>query len=181
MLLVVDNISSYFNDLLASLKKIDAEHEVRRYDNLDSFDCDGIILSGRMNSTKSMNVANMRLVRSAYENDKPLLGICYGAEIIALTFNGSLRKMDERVIGERSVNIHKNNALTEMKRLEVFESHGYYISRLPKGFESVASSDECEHEIVMHYKKSIFGTQFHPEVSKDGLEILSNFVRLTKR
>ena len=127
-----------------------------------------------------MNVANMRLVNLAYENDKPLLGICYGAEITALAFNGSLRRLNDRIIGDHTINVKKNNSLTDKKTLSVFESHGYYIAHLPQEFEGIADSTSCNYEIVAHSKRQIFGTQFHPEMSKDGLEILSNFVKLTK-
>lgn len=184
MLLVVDNISSYLEDLVMNLNRIGAKHEVKRYDELDGFnkaDYDGIILSGRMNSLKSMNVVNMHIVNLAYENDKPLLGICYGAEIIALAFNGSLRRLERRIMGDQIINVHRNNPLTDKKTLDVFESHGYHIARLPRGFAGVADSNNCMYEIIAHDTKEIFGTQFHPEMSRDGPEILANFFELTKR
>ncbi|MGH9921859.1 MAG: type 1 glutamine amidotransferase [Nitrososphaerales archaeon] len=183
MLLVVDNSSSYFNDLVRCLNQISAKYEIKKQHELDGCNVnnyDGIILSGRTDNLKSMNVTNMRIVNLAYESDKPLLGICYGAEITALALNGSLRRLNDRIIGEHTINVNKDNSLTDKKQLNVFECHGYYIARLPQEFESIASSSSCNYEIVAHKKKQIFGTQFHPEMSKDGLEILNNFVKLTK-
>ena len=183
MLLVVDNSSSYLNNLVRCLNQINAKHEITKHGNLDGCNVnnyDGIILSGRTDNLKSMNVANIRLVNLAYENDKPLLGICYGAEIAALALNGSLRRLNDRIIGDHTINVKKNNSLTDKKTLSVFESHGYYIAHLPQEFEGIADSTNCNYEIVAHSKRQIFGTQFHPEMSKDGLEILSNFVKLTK-
>jgi GMP synthase (glutamine-hydrolysing) len=119
-------------------------------------------------------------VNFAYENDKPLLGICYGAEITALALNGSLHRLDGRIIGDQIISVNGNNQLTNKKTLNVFESHGYYIARLPQGFVGIADSINCKYEIVAHNTKQIFGTQFHPEISKDGLEIISSFVKLTK-
>lgn len=145
---------------------------------------DGIILSGRMKSIRSMNVENMRAVRFAHDNDKPLLGICYGAEIIVLALNGSLLRLERRIIGEEAVTIRKKNPLTDKKTLRVFESHGYYIWRLPEEFSMVADSGSCRYELIAHNRKPIFGTQFHPEVgrvSSDGREIIDNFVALTRR
>jgi len=182
MLLVVDNSSSYFNNLIRCLNEINAKHEIRKHTDLDGCSVsnyDGIILSGRTDSLKSMNVANIRLVNLANENDKPLLGICYGAEIMTLALNGALRRLNDRIIGDHTINVNKNNSLTDKKTLNVFECHGYYIARLPKEFEGIADSGNCNYEIVRHNKRQIFGTQFHPEMSRDGLEILSNFVRLT--
>lgn len=193
MLLVIDNLSSYFDDLARCLEGMGAGYEVKRYDALDSCNpgnYDGIIISGRMKSGGSVNVPNMRLVKFAYENDRPLLGICYGAEILALALNGSLRRLERRVIGEQIVTLRRSNPLSDKKTIHVFESHGYYIARLPEELSVLADSDNCRYEFVGHNTKQIFGTQFHPEVrvsggsgggGDDGLEILSNFVRLTKR
>jgi len=183
MLLVIDNSSLYFNDLVRCLDSINAKHEVKRYDELDSCNpnnYDGIILSGRMNASKSINVANIGLVKFAYKNAKPLLGICYGAEIIALALNGSLRRLSNRITGDRIINVKSDNHLTDKKTLNVFECHGYYIARLPQEFGCIADSSDCRYEIIGHDTKQIFGTQFHPEMSREGLEILDNFVKLTK-
>lgn len=180
MLLVVDNMSSYWSDLIRCIDSIGARHEVRRYDRLDCDirDYDGIILSGRANNIKPMNVANMRLVRLAYENSKPLLGICYGAEIMALAFGGSIRRLGDRIAGEQTVNVRATNPLTDKKTLRVLESHGYSIARLPEAFSVIADSGNCEFEMIAHEKQRLFGTQFHPEASRDGLEIIANFAKL---
>ncbi len=187
MLLVVDNLSSYLDDLVRSLAETGASCEVKRYDalggsNLNNYD--GIIISGRMKNDGSVNVPNMRVVKFAHENSKPLLGICYGAEITALALGGSLRRLEERVTGERAVAIRRSNPLTSKKTVRVFESHGYYIARLPQEFSALGDSESCRYEFVGLNKKPIFGTQFHPEVrvgGGDGLEIIGNFVRLTRR
>ncbi|MFQ5969156.1 MAG: gamma-glutamyl-gamma-aminobutyrate hydrolase family protein [Nitrososphaerales archaeon] len=183
MLLLVDNFSSYFNDIIECLTRINSQYTIKKYNDLDGYDInnyDGIILSGRTNNIKSMNVTNVRLINSAYNDDKPLFGICYGAEITALAFNGSLQRLNDRIIGDNNISVNKENPLTSKKMLDVFESHGYYISRLPESFTGIADSSTCKYEIIVHKRKQIFGTQFHPEVSKDGLEILSNFVQLTR-
>ncbi len=183
MLLLVDNISSYFKDLKECLNKLDAQYVIKKYDELDGHSIsnyDGIVLSGRVKSAKEMNVSNMHILRSAYKDDKPLLGVCYGAEIMALAFNGSLQRLSDRIIGDNDITVKKENVLTNKKSLNVFESHGYHIARLPEEFTCVADSSSCKYEIIAHTKKPIFGTQFHPEVSRDGMEILGNFTRLTR-
>ena len=81
MLLVVDNSSSYFNDLVRCLGKISANYEIKRHDELDSCKAgnyDGIILSGRTNNLKSMNVANMHLVNLAYE----MINRCWASAMV---------------------------------------------------------------------------------------------------
>jgi GMP synthase (glutamine-hydrolysing) len=183
MLLLVDNVSSYFNDLKECLNKLDTQYTVKRYDELDGRSInnyDGIVLSGRTSSVRAMNVSNIDVLKSAYKDDKPLLGICYGAEIMALAFNGSLQRLSDRIIGDNDIMVKKENVLTNKKTLNVFESHGYHIARLPEEFTCVADSNSCKYEIIAHVKKPIFGTQFHPEVSRDGMEILDNFIRLMR-
>jgi GMP synthase (glutamine-hydrolysing) len=183
MLLLVNNVSSYLDDLKECLNKLGALYTVRKYDELNGNSIknyDGVILSGRTNNAKELNVSNIQIVKAAYNDDKPLLGICYGAEIIALTFNGSLRRLNERIVGENEINVNEDNMLTNRKSLNVFESHGYYIARLPEEFTCIADSSNCKYEMIEHRKRQIFGTQFHPEVSREGMEILRNFINLTK-
>ncbi|MEE8131988.1 MAG: gamma-glutamyl-gamma-aminobutyrate hydrolase family protein [Nitrososphaerales archaeon] len=183
MLLLVNNDSSYFNDLKECLNKLNAKYVVRKYDELDHHSVsnfDGIILSGRTNIVKAMNVSNIHILKSAYKDDKPLLGICYGAEIAALAFSGSLRRLSNRIMGNNDITLKRENVLTNRKSLNVFESHGYQITRLPEEFVCIADSSSCKYEIIANTKNHIFGTQFHPEVSRDGMEILGNFIQLTK-
>jgi GMP synthase (glutamine-hydrolysing) len=108
------------------------------------------------------------------------LGICYGAEIIALTFGGSIYRMDDHVRGTITVNILKPNSLIpDRTSVNVYENHRYSVAKLPKDFVSLGSSSLCKYEIFSHIKKRIFGTQFHPEKSdRDGFALLSKFMQL---
>jgi GMP synthase (glutamine-hydrolysing) len=121
-----------------------------------------------------MNVINSELVRHSLDNDKPLLGICYGAEILALTLGGTIRKMTSARHGLHIVQVMTNNPLTSGK-VDVFESHSYMISKLDSHFIQIASSDDCKFEIFQYANKNIFGTQFHPEMSADGRSLLKKF------
>jgi GMP synthase (glutamine-hydrolysing) len=82
-----------------------------------------------------------------------------------------------------SITVSKSNSLLSViradKTLFVYESHRYCVAKLPEGFESLASSLECEHEVFSHKEKKMFGTQFHPEKSgPDGMNILSKFLSI---
>ncbi len=179
----MDNLSPFTPDIRVCLDGLGVGHSYREYSEVGREDLDGcekVILSGRRKNSKEINVANSRIVRYCYENGKPLLGICYGAEIIALTLGGSLRKMPSHVQGNFTLAVRERNDLTQDSReLQVYESHRYCVARLPAHFKSQASSEDCAHELFSHESKKIFGTQFHPEKSgRDGIALLKAFTML---
>lgn len=154
-------------------------HDLKKYD--EEFLLSGyqkVILSGRQKNKKEINSMNSKIIRTCFDNETPLLGICYGAEIIALTFGGSIHKTG-LVHGLNRINIEKPTKLLEKVHCNVYESHSYAISHLPENFICVASSSSSKHEIICHTSKRIFGTQFHPEKSgKCGTELIRNFLSL---
>ena len=179
MLLVVDNGSIYTKNLIDFLnqKNILFEKQIPQELNLDSLkNYDSIILSGRRKNEKKINEINSKIVLYSIKNDTKLLGICYGAEILALTLGGTIRKSILQK-GNQTVQIIKNNPIAN-NSLDVFESHEFEISKLPNELIQVAESDNCKYEIIKHEKKLIFGTQFHPEMSIDGNNLIEKFCLL---
>ena len=179
-MLVVDNLSPFTADILTCLGQLDQPHLHKRFSQVSNEDlahCDKVILSGRRKHSKEINAVNSRIIRYCHDRNKPLLGICYGAEIIALTLGGSIRKMQDHVQGIAEVSLSSANLLTKGKKsILVYESHRYCIAKLPSNFKSFASSKYCEHEVFSNDSK-IYGTQFHPEKSgDDGLALLKNFL-----
>jgi GMP synthase (glutamine-hydrolysing) len=106
-----------------------------------------------------------------------LLGICYGAEILSLTLGGTIRKLKLTQKGNEIVKIKRENSLIT-KEIKVFESHGFEIAKLPDSLISIGESQNCKNEIIQYKGKSIFGTQFHPEMSSDGKGLIQNFCLL---
>lgn len=177
--LVVDNLSPFTPDILDCLGRLGVPYVYKKFSEVSDADlgrCEKVILSGRRKNSKEINAANSRIVRQCHGSGKPLLGICYGAEIIALTLGGSIRKMPAHVHGTTVVSVSDQNPLTDNKKsISVYESHGYCVARLPAVFRSLASSQYCDHEIFASGKT--YGTQFHPEKSGgDGMALLQNFV-----
>ena len=175
MLLVVDNGSVYTPSLLECLQDLNLDFESHVFSNIPSLEnYSSIILSGRRKNNPEMNIINSKLVNHSLEEDKPLLGICYGAEILALTLGGTIKKMTLPRHGLYEINITKNNLLCSGK-IKGFESHSYMVSKLDSSFTQIATSDDCKFEIFQYDNKNIFGTQFHPEMSTDGKDLLKKF------
>jgi GMP synthase (glutamine-hydrolysing) len=183
---VVDNLSPFTPNILDCLDKLGAAYICKRFlevggsSNDKNNRYDKVILSGRRKNSKENNVINSKIIKYCFGTDIPILGICYGAEIIALTLGGSIYRMSSHVQGTISVTISKPNYLIpDRKSVSVYENHRYCISKLPENFDSIASSQFCKHEVFSHRKKKIFGIQFHPEKSgKDGFILLSNFLTI---
>lgn len=182
-ILVVDNLSPFTPDILACLDRLGEQYVYRQFSEVmqkDVDECDRVILSGRRKNDPAINSANSRIIMQCQRSGKSLLGICYGAEIIALTLGGSIRRMQGRMVGQIELTLDVPNALTDGKAsISAYESHGFCVARLPAGFERLAGSQYCEYEIFANAKKRIFGTQFHPEKSgQDGHDLIANFARL---
>ena len=180
MLLVVDNGSIYTQNLIDFLKEKNIsfekispnELELKSLEKYDSF-----ILSGRRKNEKKINQINSKVIKHCIQNNKKLLGICYGAEILSLTLGGTIRKLESSLKGDEEISIQKENVLTN-KKIKVYESHGFEISKLPDLLISLADSKNCKYEIIQYNGKFIFGTQFHPEMTLDGKDLIHKFCLL---
>lgn len=178
MILAVDNGSSYTGRLLSHLEGSGVDFESRRFDQVDRSclgDYSHYILSGRRRNDHLMNRVNSEIIRLAIQRKKPLLGICYGAELLALTVGGTIRRMDNPIKGGETVDVTRDNPLCS-GRIGVFESHAYEIARMPPPLETVGSSATCRNEMVRYGGLPIYGTQFHPEMTGDGLRLIKNFL-----
>ncbi|MGA9153668.1 MAG: gamma-glutamyl-gamma-aminobutyrate hydrolase family protein [Candidatus Nitrosopolaris sp.] len=189
-ILVVDNLSPFTSDIVTCLGKLGANYVAIKGNRLDlpddsgnNFSYDRVILSGRRKNDREINFVNSRIIRQCFKYNIPLLGICYGAEILALTLGGTIRKMTRPVQDTIAITVSKSNSLLSVIRVDktlfVYESHRYCVAKLPEGFESLAFSSECEHEVFSHKEKKMFGTQFHPEKSgADGMNIFLKFLTI---
>ncbi len=170
MILLVDNGSLYIKELSSA---INVEHEVRKPYEVKELEYGAVILSGRTKNDNITNIENIKIVRHCNDNSIPLLGICYGAEILALALGGTIRRLEKRIEGYHEVIISKN-PLIDKEKITVFKSHKYVISKLPEGFRSIGYSNNSNNEIII--RDNIIGLQFHPEMSNDGKELLSNLI-----
>lgn len=180
MLLVVDNGSVFTKNLENFLEKLQVSFEqvTPATINLNSLsEYDSFILSGRRRNEKITNQTNSKIISHALENDSKLLGICYGAEILALTLGGTIRKSASLQRGNETVTVIKENPISN-DTIDVFESHSFEISKLPDSLIPLGKSDHCQYEIIQHENGLVFGTQFHPEMSGDGQQLIQKFCSL---
>lgn len=138
----------------------------------------GIIFSGGPNDISYDN-ATLSIDKKIFSLGIPILGICYGWQLIAHLLGGEVKHSKkefgpEEIIFDSQENIF---ALPE-KQFSVIMSHGDTVTKLPDGFTRIGHTKQVEHAAVMNKKKMLYGIQFHPEAyhSKHGLEFLKNFV-----
>jgi GMP synthase (glutamine-hydrolysing) len=140
---------------------------------------DGVILSG---GPGSVTEANAPRVPHAVLTDlgKPLLGICYGQQLIAALLGGTVVQEHVREYGLASLSIIESDPLFQdvPSNFMAWMSHGDTVTSLPQGFQCLAKTETCEFAAVADVGKRIYGIQFHPEVThtQHGMAILSNFV-----
>ena len=178
MLLLVDNGSVFTKDIASTLSNSDVKFAQKSVDEINPEEIDkfhSYILSGRRKNDSKMNVKNSKIILHAVNGKKKLLGICYGAEILALALGGTIRKSSV-IRGEQEI-ISNESALCNGQKI-VFESHSYEISKLGNSLDCLAESSNCKNENVKHKELPIFGTQFHPEMTKDGKTMIEKFAKL---
>ncbi len=111
----------------------------------------------------------------------PILGICYGLQLLAHLQDGKVQLSQAREFGRSELNVTSPVALFAdlASKQTVWMSHGDRLLKLPSGFHSIGVSDNSPHAAIEHLKKRQYGVQFHPEVShtEHGRDILNNFLR----
>ncbi len=140
----------------------------------------GIILSGGPSSVTKKNFQS--IPRKIFTKNIPVLGVCYGLQLIAKLFGGRIKTSKKKREFGRAVIFKKNNSLLTKKFYKpnnsVWMSHEDAVVKLPKNFRILASTKNSKLTIIEHPKKKIYGVQFHPEVTHtdNGKQIFKNFI-----
>lgn len=138
----------------------------------------GVILSGGPDSVLKKNAPKIDV--KIFDLGVPILGICYGLQLIAHNLGGKVEKSDHREYGHGVLNIKLKGKLFSLlpKTLNVWNSHGDRVAAIPEGFRQIASTENCEFAAVANEEKKMYGMQFHPEVdhSERGLDVIKNFL-----
>lgn len=141
----------------------------------------GIIMSGGPASVSAEG--SVKCDPAVFELGIPILGICYGHQLVGHFLGGTVQKGQVSEYGQAKVKFLKREGVFEGVNEEesVWMSHFDQVVKAPAGFEIVASTDDCPIAAMMNKEKRIYTLQFHPEVTHTpcGMGILENFVRLT--
>ncbi|MBD3374728.1 glutamine-hydrolyzing GMP synthase [candidate division KSB1 bacterium] len=181
-ILILDFGSQYTQLIARRIRELGVYSEIKPFDiSIDEIKDrrpKGIILSG---GPSSVYGANAPLPSPAiFQLDLPVLGICYGLQVIAHMKNGQVDPASRREYGRAALDILDQSDLFYRidQRTQVWMSHGDHLTKLPKGFQVIANTDNAPIAAIRHTRERIFGIQFHPEVvhTMQGKEILSNFL-----
>ena len=186
-ILVID-FGSQFTQLIARrIRELGVFSEIvshKKTNNLNIFkNVKGIVLSGGPLNVYENN--KVKFNKKIIELGIPILGICFGHQIIAKLMGGKVNKSKYREFGLAKIKKINNSLLiknffSKNNTNDVWMSHADQVSRLPKEFKIIASSKNSKLTIIENYKNKIYGVQFHPEVThtNKGKILLKNFLFL---
>ena len=138
----------------------------------------GIIFTGGPSSVYEENAP--RLDKEIFELGIPILGICYGMQLISYSLGGNVQKAEKREYGTTTVNFDNTSPLFKgfSDKNDCLMSHTDFVEKLPEGFKKIADTSHCPIAGIANDEKKIYGIQFHPEVNhtQNGTKIISNFL-----
>ena len=157
-------------------------HKKVKNKNIDN-SIKGIILSG--GPLNVYQIHKYSFDKRIIENQIPVLGICFGHQILSKLNGGRVKQSKYREFGlanirKKSESILTKNFFNKKNINKVWMSHADQVSKLPKNFYVIASSQNSKFAIIENKKKNFYGVQFHPEVThtENGKKLINNFIFL---
>ena len=183
--IIIIDFGSQFTQLIARrVRELGVYSEIISHKKkiiLQKEDIIGFILSGG-----PLNVYQTKKVsfdKQILDLGIPILGICFGHQIISKELGGKVKESKHREFGLAQIKQIKNSALTKnffnkKRNNNVWMSHSDQVTKLPQSFETIASSTNSKFCIIQNKSKHFYGIQFHPEVThtKNGIRIIKNFL-----
>ena len=180
--LILDFGSQYTQLIARRVRELKVYCEIHPYvmplEKIQEFAPQGIILSGGPRSVYEPDAP--LLDRRVLDLGIPVLGICYGLQLLSYLLGGRVSPAASQEYGRKTFNITDSQDLfagLEAQEI-VWMSHGDRVEEAPEGFEVIGGSDACPIGAIRDRQRRLFGVQFHPEVrhTPKGQEILSNFL-----
>ena len=186
MIVILDFGSQYTQLIARRIRELKVYSEIVPYnttlDVIRKFQPKGIILSGGPGSVSQSSNGNGSYLPhpGVFMLGVPILGVCYGHQIMAKLLGGKVKKASKREFGLSKINLVKSATLFDgiEPKFNVWMSHGDEVVGLPFGFLSLGSTDNAPYAAIANPAKKLYGLQFHPEVShtEHGGAILRNFI-----
>ena len=179
--LIIDFGSQYTQLIARRVRELNIYSEIHPFNNIpsDLKKFNAIILSGSPYSVRDNNSPRIDLHKIC--NNKPVLAVCYGAQLLANEMGGLVLASNIREYGRANLDYisNKSSIFDDISEgSQVWMSHGDTIKKLPNNSTLLASTSDVQNAAFRINGKDIYGLQFHPEVyhSKDGKKILENFL-----
>ena len=182
-IVILDFGSQYTQVIARRIRECQVYSTILRYDTpareIAALHPQGIIFSGGPSSVYSASAPLPH--RDIFRLGLPILGVCYGVQILTHFLGGKVEPGQKREYGKGTLTIKDANCPLFRKlpkTLQVWNSHGDKLTRLPDGFRPVAVTENSDYAAIENRAKNFYGLQFHPEVvhTPRGREIISNFV-----
>ncbi|MBY0094707.1 glutamine-hydrolyzing GMP synthase [Priestia megaterium] len=182
MIVVLDFGSQYNQLITRRIREFGVYSELHPHtitaEEIKALNPKGIIFSGGPNSVYGENAFHCD--ENIFELGIPVLGICYGMQLMTHHFGGKVEGANHREYGKAAINVQNDSLMYHElpKEQVVWMSHGDLVVETPAGFEVDATSPSCPIAAMSSKDKNMYGVQFHPEVrhSVHGNHILKNFV-----
>ncbi len=181
-IVILDFGSQYTQVIARRIRECQVYSQILPFDTkageLEKLAPKGIILSGGPESVygKKAPHPDPRI----FDLGVPILGICYGMQLMAHHLGGKVEHSERREYGPGQLAVDTDCALFAGlgESIDIWNSHGDKVTKSPRGFRSVGRTDNSPHAVIEHRKRKLFGLQFHPEVvhTPRGKEVLQNFV-----
>ncbi|GMU61227.1 MAG: GMP synthase [glutamine-hydrolyzing] [Myxococcaceae bacterium] len=183
-ILILDFGSQYTQLIARRVRELGVYCEIHRPDlplaDLKAFAPRGIILSGGPMSVEQQG--SPRCVPEVFELGLPVLGICYGLQLMSKMLGGRVDKSAHREFGPAEVEVQVSRGpfapFAKHTQLKVWMSHGDRVELLPPGFVTIGTTPSAPYAAAAHESKPLYGLQFHPEVfhTELGKEMLRAFL-----
>lgn len=182
-LVLVLDFGGQYNQLIARrVRELSVYSEMVPYDisleEIKAKSPDAIILTGGPSSVHEKDAPSCD--PRIFELGVPVLGICYGMQLMAYKLGGVVGESTIREYGRSYLKVKEDDPLFKGldREMQVWMSHGDSVNRLPEGFRITASTEHCPVAAMSCPERKLYGVQFHPEVKHTvyGMEILRNFL-----
>lgn len=181
---IVLDFGGQYNQLIARrVRECQVYCEVHSYEKLDveqlkALNPKGIIFTGGPNSV--FGVDSPKCDKGIFELGIPVLGICYGSQLMSFLLGGSVKTAPVSEYGKTEVTVDTNSLVFDgiSEKTICWMSHTDYIEKAPEGFRITATTPVCPVAAMEYPEKNLYATQFHPEVmhTKEGVKMIHNFL-----